>query len=322
MPTHHAIAPALLQFTAALILFCLSAAAPAAPAGQQHDVINVTSLDAPAGAVVLLPGRWFAAAPSTTAPALAHGAVLPAPAPALAPALVLMHGCGGPYDARGRLAERYTALAARLNTLGVHVLVLDSFTPRGQKQICTQLTGQRSITQQQRRRDALGALQWLAGPAGRERGGDATRLGLLGWSNGGSTVLAAINQRHPEVAAALVRPSVAVAFYPGCEVESARGFEPVAPLLMLLGELDDWTPPGPCKVLAAAVPATGPAVQWESYAGAYHGFDGNAPLRLRRDVPNGVNPGQGVHVGSEPAARAASALRLDRFLQETWNLRP
>jgi len=33
---------------------------------------------------------------------------------------------------------------------------------------------------------------------------DAARLGLLGWSNGGSTVLAATNETHPEVASILV----------------------------------------------------------------------------------------------------------------------
>ena len=286
------LASAALMLAAAL----LPTAAPAAGVA-----VSVPSLDAPGGTAVVLGGHWFAVLDNAARPA---------------PAIVLMHGCGGPFDGRGRLAERYTELAARLNAMGVHVLVTDSFTPRGQKQICTQPTGQRSITQQQRRRDALGALQWLA----QQPGVDGTRLGLLGWSNGGSTVLAAINQRHPEVAASTLRPSLAVALYPGCEQESQRGFAPTAPLLMLLGELDDWTPPGPCKALAASVSASAPPVQWEAYANAYHGFDSTAPVRLRRDVPNGVNPGQGVHVGGEPAARAASALRLKQFLEQTWSL--
>ncbi len=262
------------------------------------QAVQVPSLDAPQGTPVVLPGTWYAAAAATPGPAL-----------------VLMHGCGAAYDRRGRLADRYTELAARLNAMGVHALVTDSLTPRGEKELCTQRTGQRQVTQLQRRRDALSALQWLAA----QPGVDAKRIGLLGWSNGGSTVLAALNRRHPEVAAAPVQPSLAVAFYPGCESELKRGFEPTAPLLMLLGELDDWTPAAPCKALAAAI-TQGPAVQWEAYANAYHGFDGVAPLRLRRDVPNGVRPGQGVHVGAEPAARAAAALRLEAFLKTSWNL--
>jgi dienelactone hydrolase len=273
-------------------------AAQAAPL----DVL-VPSLDAPGGTALRLPGHWFAADKL-----------------GLAPALVLMHGCGGAYDRGGQLAARYTDLAARLNALGVHALVTDSFGPRGEKQICTQRNGQRRITQEQRRRDALGALTWLAA----QPGVDPARTGLLGWSNGGSTVLAALNQRHLEVAAAAVRPSLAVAFYPGCESELQRGFEPTAPLLMLLGELDDWTPAGPCKDLAAAARGAAPVplVQLEAYPNAYHGFDGTAPVRLRLDVPNGARPGRGVHVGAEPAARAAAGERLTRFLRESWKLDP
>lgn len=294
----------------AALLACAGAWGQSAHSAQSAQPVQVPSLDAPGGTAVVLPSQWFAAA--GTGPA---------------PALVLMHGCGGQFDAQGQLAARYTELAARLNAMGVHALVTDSFTPRGEKELCTQRVGQRRVTQLQRRRDALGALQWLAA----QPGVDAKRLGLLGWSNGGSTVLAALNRRHPEVAAAAVQPSLAVAFYPGCETELARGFEPTAPLLMLLGELDDWTPAWPCKALSHSAQTTAqttaptspssPTVQWESYANAYHGFDGTAPVRLRMDVPNGAHPGQGVHVGAEPAARAAAAVRLAQFLQDTWSLK-
>lgn len=272
------------------------------PVAAQAEPVDVQlpSLDAPGGTPVVLKGHWFAA-----------------PGTAAAPAMVLMHGCGGAYDRRGRLGERYTGLAARLNAMGVHVLVTDSFGPRHEKEICTQRTGQRRIDQSHRRRDALGALQWLAA----RPDVDARRLGLLGWSNGGSTVLAALNLRHREVAVATVRPSLAVAFYPGCEAELQRGFEPSAALLMQLGEADDWTPAGPCKALAAAV-RQGPIPLWDAYAGAHHGFDGTARLRHRKDVPNGVQPGQGVHVGAHPVARAAAAVRVDSFIRETWRLNP
>jgi len=292
---------------AAPLLALLALLAPlvcASAWAQSAQSVQVPSLDAPRGTALVLPGHWFVAAGPTLAPA---------------PALVLMHGCGGPFDGRGQVAARYTELAARLSAMGIHALVTDSFTPRGEKELCTQRVGSRRVTQLQRRRDALGALKWLAA----QPGVDPKRLGLLGWSNGGSTVLSALNRRHPEVASAPVQPSLAVAFYPGCETELARGFEPTAPLLMLLAELDDWTPASPCKALSHAAQASpaSAAVQWESYQGAYHGFDGTAPVRLRLDVPNGANPGQGVHVGAEPAARAAAALRLAQFLQDTWSLK-
>ena len=37
---------------------------------------------------------------------------------------------------------------------------------------------------------------------------------------------------------------------------------------------------------------------------------------LRTDVPNGVRPGQGVHVGPNPAARAAATSSVRAFLRE------
>jgi len=277
------------------LTLCLLAAAGAAAAQQLVDVPSLERVD---GQPLSLPGIWFAAPGST------------------APAMLLLHGCGGPYDARGRLNERLRATAARLNGLGVGALVVDSLMPRGEKELCTQRVGTRAVTQANRRRDALGALQWLAA----QPGVDATRLGLIGWSNGGSTVLASTNRRHAEVAANPVQPSLAIALYPGCENDLKSGYDAAAPLLLLAGEADDWTPAAPCKALVQQ--AGGPAPQFEVYAGAYHGFDGTAAVRLRKDVPNGVHPGQGVHVGADPAARAASALRIDAFIRERWALRP
>jgi len=83
---------------------------------------------------------------------------------------------------------------------------------------------------------------------------------------------------------------------------------------MLVGEADDWTPAAPCHALARA--ATRRAPQIEGYEGAYHRFDSSAPLRLRKDVPNGVHPGQGVHVGGDARARSASHERLLTFLAQ------
>lgn len=257
-----------------------------------QERVSVPSLDAAQGYAVVLPGFWFAA-----------------PKAGRAPAWLLLHGCGGPYGRDGVPTARMHDYARLLNENGMHALVLDSLTPRGEKELCTQRTGQRRVTQTERRRDALGALAWLAA-----RGDvDGQRLGLIGWSNGASTVLAATNLAHPEVAAATVRPSHAVAFYPGCADEGRRGYRPVAPLLLLLGAADDWTPIAPCQAMALRAGAPQPQVQ--VYAGAFHGFDGNGPVRLRKDVPGGARPGQGVHVGGDAAARAASRAELQRFLK-------
>ena len=272
-----------------LALFALLLASAGASA-QEH--VSFPSLDGAGNAPLVLTALWFPAAASP------------------APAVALLHGCGGAFDRRGQLSQRMREYAALFNRAGYHALIVDSLTPRYETELCTQRTGSRRVTQSNRRLDALGAVAYLA-----ERADvDAKKIGLVGWSNGGSTVLAATNLRHRDVASAQVQPAFAVAFYPGCEADLRRGYKAAAPLLMLVGQSDDWTPPGPCRALARE--ASGPRPEIEGYAGAYHGFDSDAPVRVRKDVPNGVNPGQGVHVGGNGAAWRASQQRLLKFLAE------
>jgi len=273
----------------ATVLALCSWAAAAAPAVQ----VSVPSLEQRGAQALTLRAYWYAV----------EGA-------GRRPAVLLLHGCGGPYDARGELSLRMRDYGALLNEQGWHVLVLDSLSARGEKELCTQRIGTRAVTMANRRLDTLGALAWLA----RRSDVDAGRLALVGWSNGGSTVLASSNLAHAEVAQALPKPRALVAFYPGCEAELKRGYQASAPLQLLVGAADDWTPAQPCEALAAA--ATAPAqIAIESYAGAYHGFDSQAPVKLRKDVPNGVHPGQGVHVGGNATALSASRERLLAFLK-------
>lgn len=273
----------------------------AGAAGAQ-PVVEFDSLDQRAGSPVLLKGFWFAA----------QGGAGPRPA------VALLHGCGGAYDRAGALSPRMRDYAALLNQQGMHALVVDSLSPRGERELCTQRIGTRAVTQANRRLDALAAVAWLA----HQPQVDGRRIGLLGWSNGGSTVLAATNRRQGEVAAhsQVDKPAFAIAFYPGCEAELMRGYETSTRLLLLVGDADDWTAAAPCRQLVQS--AAGRTPELEVYPGAYHGFDSTAPVRLRRDVPGGVNPGQGVHVGGDPQALQLSRERLLRFLAEQQGFRP
>ena len=272
---------------------CVNATATATATAAPTEV-SFPSLDASGGQAVVLKAFW------TPAPAPASGTKL-------SPAMVLLHGCGGPYNARGGLSQRMLDHTALLHRQGMNVLVLDSLTPRGERELCTQKMGTRQVTMLQRRLDTLAAVAWLAAHARV----DAKRIGLLGWSNGGSAVLSTTNERHAELAAAAVKPSFAVAFYPGCDAELKRGYEHSARLLLLVGEADDWTPAAPCKRLAQQAAGR---VEIEAYPGAFHGFDSTAPVRLRKDVPNGVNPGRGVTVGGDPEALKMSRARLLQFI--------
>ncbi|HVN35241.1 MAG TPA: dienelactone hydrolase family protein [Casimicrobiaceae bacterium] len=239
-------------------------------------------------------------------------------------AVIALHGCGGMYSTlksrRDDLSPRHQAMAELLVGEGYVVLFPDSFRSRGRDEICTVENRLRTITQVNRRLDTLAALAFMQG----RRDVAPDRIAVLGWSHGGSTVLAALNARAPLVAARLEHaPSppyfrAGVAFYPGC-IDSLRakaGYEIAAPLRLFIGGSDDWTAPQPCVDLAARLAEAGEAVKITVYPDTYHGFDGPTTRRRQRlEVPNGVHPGQGVTVAPNPEARADAYARLKAYLR-------
>jgi dienelactone hydrolase len=229
-------------------------------------------------------------------------------------AVVALHGCGGLYATagprKGQLNARHQAMADMLTAEGYAAVFPDSLVPRGETEICTQRIGKRLIDQTQRRADALAALAWVASqPWAR-----ADRVALLGWSHGGSAVLAATDASRREVQAQPVHPAVAIAFYPGCSAAYKSGYRSNTRLVMLVGEKDDWTPPGPCIELGKRAGA-----EVIVYADSYHDFDNPVgQVRVRTDVPNGVRLGQGVHVGRNPAAAQQANARVLELLREAF----
>lgn len=229
-------------------------------------------------------------------------------------AVVALHGCGGLYASRGlrkgQLNARHQAMAELLVAEGYAAVFPDSLTPRGESELCTQKIGSRKIDQTERRADALAALAWVAAQPWVQ----PTRIAVLGWSHGGSAVLSATDAARADVRAQPVRPAVAIAFYPGCSAALKSGYRPSAPLVLMLGEKDDWTPPGPCIALGKAVGA-----EANVYPDSYHDFDNPAgAVRLRTDVPNGIHPGQGVHAGPNPVAREQAYARLREVLHQAF----
>jgi dienelactone hydrolase len=212
-------------------------------------------------------------------------------------AIVALHGCGGPFPSRDN------EWAKRLSAAGHTVLMPDSFGSRGLGSQCR--AHNRAVTASGvRRQDALAALQWLAGRPGTPPGG----LVLLGWSDGGSTVLATGHAR-PDLPTGLIRGLVA--FYPGCRAAAQTSqWEPAAPLLILMGESDDWTPAAPCHSLAERLPGK---VTLVTYPGAYHDFDApNRPVRAQNGLATAV--GGMAHTGTDPAGREDAIRRVPAFI--------
>ncbi|MDO9707706.1 dienelactone hydrolase family protein [Paracraurococcus lichenis] len=213
--------------------------------------------------------------------------------------VIALHGCngmGGPERPQ-RLSPREADWAARLSAAGHPVLFPDSFASRGLGEAC----GVRGFPAgpRVRRADAHAAAAWAQEQPWAAKGGAL----LLGWSHGGSTVLAAVAEPLPP---GLLR--AAIAFYPGCgESRREAGWTPGAPLLMQLGASDDWTPPASCLALAAAHPGR---IEADLYPGANHGFDAPALVLRTRSLPDG----RVVTFGTEPLARDAARSRVAAFL--------
>jgi dienelactone hydrolase len=136
---------------------------------------------------------------------------------------------------------------------------------------------------------------------------------LLGWSNGGTTVLYAVRAGGRGGSADFAK---AVAFYPGCRTLAESGrWSTRMPLLILIGAEDDWTAPEPCVALASAAKARGEPVSITVYPGAFHGFDHpNQPLRLRTGLAFTAKGDGEARTGTDPAARADALSRVPAFL--------
>lgn len=222
--------------------------------------------------------------------------VLPS-GPPKGPAIVALHGCGGPFPTRD---GNWAVVLAR----GGHTVLLpDSFGSRGMGSQCGSV--ERSVTPAGlRRQDAIAAGQWLAARPGIPKG-----LALIGWSNGGGTVLATANAA-PDLPEGLFRRFVA--FYPGC-VSPAKSdsWRPSAPLAILVGDDDDWTPAPPCRTLQARHPR---AITLTTYPGAYHDFDApDMPVRVRDNAATA--PGGRAHAGTNEPARQDAYVRVRAWLE-------
>jgi dienelactone hydrolase len=162
------------------------------------------------------------------------------------------------------------------------------------------------------------------------------RVGLMGGSHGGSATLASMvsaeNDRESLARDKRAGFGGAVALYPNCAIRlgswrTQRGakanrpavaytgiYKPVAPLLILIGENDDWTPAEPCRKLTDAAAHEGYPVALKIYPGAHHSFDSNNPVRHVAARINTNSPtGRGATTGGDPKAWADSIREVIAF---------
>lgn len=185
-------------------------------------------------------------------------------------AVILAHSCAG-------VNAHTEAWANRIVSWGYLVLTPDSFGPRGEKQVCAQPG---LIVPNRRVADIAGALDFLATRPDVIPG----KVGLIGHSHGGSTTIRSIQQPF-DLARRGLRGGVA--YYPGCFPQFDRGV--ALPLLILIGDKDDWTPAEGCRRLQAVGLARPELVEAVYYPNALHSFDARARERTVQGAPGKVH---------------------------------
>jgi carboxymethylenebutenolidase len=220
---------------------------------------------------------------------------------ARAPAVVMMHGRAGPYSTAANdrydastLSQRHQMWGHLWASQGYVAILVDGFGPRGYPQgfprfsYDTRPEELNEVTV--RPLDAYGALIYL-----RTRPDVMPdRVGLQGWSNGGSAALATMTTVAADTPGATMRaPGTgfrgALLFYPACGLKgmfTEGGFHPYAPVRVLMGDADEEVSPKRCAALVDKSHAQGGDIEIHLYPGATHDFDD--PGRTRQGVDANV----------------------------------
>ncbi len=227
------------------------------------------------------------------------------------PAVVLLHGRGGPYSAKVKknctlvaegtpsdcnastLSMRYESWGEYWAAHGYLALVPDSFGPRNKGHGFARFTFARFTfghfihddpdrvdvdERTVRPLDAEGALKFLQA----RQDVTPSQIFLQGWSNGGSITL---NVMYRQAQSASPGFHAALAFYPRCARRAliSGDYKTVAPVTVFLGSDDKQVSPIVCHRVLDPAAVHGSALTLVDYAGATHDFDN--PDQKRQSVP-------------------------------------
>lgn len=215
---------------------------------------------------------------------------LPATPRGRVPAIVMMHGRAGAYSSLANgvydastLSKRHKAWGALWASRGYVALMVDGFGPRGYPAGFPRFSYDNRPAELNevtvRPLDAYGALAFL-----RARNDvDGARIGLQGWSNGGSATIAAMAAGSGFTPASQKGFAAALSFYPACGLKGAfeNGYTPYAPVAVFMGTADEEVSPQRCEKFVMASRAQRGDIEIMLYPGATHGFDDPGAKRQR-----------------------------------------
>ena len=153
---------------------------------------------------------------------------------------------------------------------GFATFQLNSFKSRG---ITSTVGSQDEVTIAAVILDAYRALEKLA----KHPKINKDKVALTGWSLGGGVTLFAGWMPLKEAITDQVSFAAHLAFYPPCFINPENLSFTKAPIHILIGEADNWTPAKPCEDLVEKL-SDKTNIKITTYPGAHHGFDSEEPV--------------------------------------------
>lgn len=177
------------------------------------------------------------------------------------PAVVLLHGCGGIISCDYSWADK-------LVNWGYVAFIVDSLGPRHKNNVCNSLEASPNLIE--RAIDAHGAKSYLKSLSFIVH----DKIAVMGWSHGGMAAANAILPNLASYTQQKIDPfSACISFYPYC----VGPLDFNAPILVLIGEKDNWTLAEWCSDVIRAAQKKG--LKYEQklsvYKDAHHRFDCN-----------------------------------------------
>ncbi|HUN41227.1 MAG TPA: dienelactone hydrolase family protein [Acetobacteraceae bacterium] len=209
------------------------------------------------------------------------------------PAMILLHGCGGPYTTA-------PAWVGRLLGWGYAVIAPSSFLPRGVYGGVCEPYRQPLVTARDRAGDVISTALWLR----TRREIDGSRIGVIGFSHGGSTAAWVTQREYEQEFPHLLR--AAIDYYGPCRQPATKG---TVPLLALAGEADTWGfSARACRTFGSGL-RPDQVFEVYTYPGAVHDFDNpNAAPGTKLGHPHGYD----AAAAEESFARVKTF--LDRYM--------
>ncbi len=161
---------------------------------------------------------------------------------------------------------------------GMAVLQLDCFESR---QVQSVVADQMRVTHAMMTVDAFSALKWLAA----DPRFDESRVAVTGWSLGGTVSLYAAWEPLAEaLLPSGLRFAAHLPFYPAAHIRPEVQRWSSAPIRIMHGTIDDWTPIKFVHDFMDIVRPLGVDIEVEVIEGAHHSFDSEKPLEWLPDA--------------------------------------